>query len=128
MIKALFLVAILAATAAPAMAQPIFDSVGEEPPSPAADELQQWKRATMAQIIDHSPASTGLGRGRAIVNFCVDAAGRVVKENLGEYSGNAQALIAASIISSLELPPAPRTVKAKLRGNCYWFQACFTFH
>jgi hypothetical protein len=129
MIKALFLAAILTMLAEPVIAQSIFDGFGESAPQdPASAELKQWERAVSRQMFDHTPNFTNLGHGRVTVNFCVDVAGRVVKEKLGEYSGNAQALIAASVVSSLKLPPAPPTVKAKLRGDCYWFQQRFWFH
>lgn len=126
MFKALLIAAILAAAAQPAMAQSIFGF--GEPQDPAEADLYRWKRAISAQIRDHAPNGLNLGGGRAIVNFCVDAAGRVVKEDLGQYSGNAQALIAASVISSLDLPPQPPSVKGKLRGDCYWFRQSFWFN
>jgi hypothetical protein len=127
MFKALFIAAILAAAAQPAVAQSIFDGFGE-PQDPADTELNQWKRVISRQIYDHSPSFTPIGRGRATVSFCVDAAGRVVKGSLGKYSGNGQALIAASVVSSLKLPPAPPAVKAELRKGCYWFRQEFWFN
>jgi hypothetical protein len=129
MIKLVLVSAILAAATEPAVAQSIFDGFGESVQQPpAATELQQWRREISKQAFDHTPNRSGLGQGRAIVNFCVDAAGRVVQENLGKYSGNAHALVAASVISSLKLPPAPPAIKSKLRGGCFWFQQSFWFN
>lgn len=125
MFKALFIAASLAAAAQPAIAQSIFDGFGE-PEDPAEAEMYRWKRAIVRQMRDHAPR-LNLGHGRAVVNFCVDGAGRIVKGKVDKYSGDAQALIAASVVSSLKLPPPPPAFKAKLRGDCHWFQVSFWF-
>lgn len=126
MFKALFLAVSLASAAQPAVAQSIFDGFGE-PQDPATAEQRSWCRAVARQIKDHTPR-LNLGHGSVTVNFCVNSAGRIVKANLGEYSNNSLALIASSIISSLELPPMPRAARAKLRGECAWLHQSFYSH
>ncbi|ATQ69329.1 MULTISPECIES: hypothetical protein [Methylosinus] len=126
MFKTLFIAAILAASAQPAVAQSIFEGFGE-PEDPAAAELYQWKRAIYQQIKEHAPR-LNLGRGRADVSFCVDSAGRVVKGKVDDSSSDAHDLIAASVISSLKLPPAPPTVRKTLGRCCLSLQGRFRFY
>jgi hypothetical protein len=126
MFKALFIAASLAAAAQPAIAQSIFDGFGE-PEDPAEAETYRWKRAIYQQIKEHAPR-LNLGRGRADVSFCVDRVGRIVKGKVDDSSGDPQALIAASVISSLKLPPAPPIVQKKLGRDCLSLKGRFRFY
>jgi outer membrane biosynthesis protein TonB len=125
---ALFL-AFLLALSRPAVAQSIFDGLGGtgDPAQDAARaEFEQWKRTIANQTREHT-SLLALGHGSVTVHFCVDAAGRVAEANVVKASNNEQALLALSTISSLRLPPPPRTVRATANGGCYKFSQSFYY-
>jgi hypothetical protein len=113
-VKSAVILACLIGLAQPAAAQSLFGLFGADDSSATPEE--KWKRTIHRQLLERVP-KLNLGPGRVTANFRVDRAGRVTEVTFEKYSSNAHALIVASIISALKLPPPPPTVAR----DCCWF-------
>lgn len=103
----------------PAIAQSLFDGLGG---ADSATPLQKWRWTIGRQILERAPR-LNLGRGHVVVNFHIDRAGHITDLSFESYSSNAHALVAASMISSLKLPPPP----PGLGRDCCFFQQKIRF-
>jgi hypothetical protein len=86
-------------------------------------EEKSWRALVIRQLREHVP-KLDLGRGQVTIRFQVDYAGRVSQIKFEKYENNAQALVAAGVISSLKLPPPPDSVDR----SCRFFEQAFRFH
>ncbi|BBU62216.1 hypothetical protein MSC49_21510 [Methylosinus sp. C49] len=106
----------------PALSEPLFGGAGETDQNLDTPEGQIWKREVFRRIEDHAPR-LNLGNARAKVEFRVDRSGRIYDFKV-HRANDAQALIIASIMSSITLPPPPRSAAA----GCCWLSMNVTFH
>lgn len=106
----------------PAAAQWLF---GSDKPVQCGTTPEEKNRRAMVvrQLREHTPRLS-LGRGLVTMRFQVDYAGRISRLKFEKYDDNAQALVAASVISSLKLPPPPDSVER----SCRFFEQAFNFH
>jgi hypothetical protein len=86
-------------------------------------EEKNWRASVVRQLRDHAP-KLNLGRGQVTIRFQVDYAGRITQIKFDKYENNAQALVAAGVISSLKLTPPPDSVER----SCRFFEQAFRFH
>ncbi|WP_400768037.1 hypothetical protein [Methylosinus sporium] len=101
----------------PALSEPLFGGA-----SKTDQNLEIWKREVFRRIEDHAPR-LNLGYARTTVEFRVDRSGRVYDVKV-QRANDAQALIIASMMSSLEVPPPPRSAGA----GCCWLSLNVSFH
>jgi hypothetical protein len=117
--KAAMILACLIGLAEPAAAQSLFGLFGDDRP---ATPEEKWKMTICRQIAERAPR-LNLGPGRVVADFHIDRAGRVTDVKFPHYSSDAHALVVASIITSLKLPPPPVSVGKK----CCFFRHRFEF-
>jgi hypothetical protein len=91
--------------------------------SPKTPEDQRWLALVIEQLRERLPRLR-LERGRVIVEFHVDRAGRVTRVALKEKSSDVLGLLTVSTVSALRLPPPP----ASLGRSCCDFTETFFFH
>jgi outer membrane biosynthesis protein TonB len=113
-VKAAAILACLIGNSQPAGAQSLFGLFGADDSSATPEE--KWKRTIARQLRERAPRLI-LGHGRVVAHFHVDRAGRVTEVKFESYSSDTHALVVASMISSLKLPPPPPTVGR----DCCWF-------
>jgi hypothetical protein len=119
--KTAVILACLIGIAQPAGAQSLFGLFDQDQSSWTPEE--KWRWTIRRQLLERVP-KLNLGPGRVTAHFRVDRAGRVTEVTFEKYSSNAHALIVASIITSLKLPPPPANVG---KDYCY-LQQSFYFH
>jgi hypothetical protein len=116
----------LIATPHSAVAQSLFDGFGgpEQPVQcGTTPEEKQWRAIVIRQLRERVPR-LDLGSGSVSIRFDVDYAGRVARVAFPKYDNNAQALVAAGMITALKLPPPPDSVERR----CRTFLQTFNFH
>lgn len=120
--RALMIAACSIGMSQPATAQWLF---GSDKPVQCGttQEEKSWRAQVIRQLRDHAP-NLSLGRGQVTIRFQVDYAGRITQMKLEKFENNAQAIVAAGVISSLKLPPPPDSVDR----SCRFFQQAFRFH
>jgi hypothetical protein len=111
--KAAVILACLIGIAQPAGAQSLFGLFDQDHSSWTPEE--KWRWTIHRQLLERAPR-LNLDRGRVTVHFRVDRTGRVTDVKFEYYSSNAHALVVASMITSLKLPPPPPTVDK----DCCW--------
>lgn len=117
--KAAAILACLIGISQPAGAQSLLDLFSDD--SSSTPEAK-WKRTVHRQLLERAP-TLNLEPGRVIAHFHVDRAGRVTEVKFEYYSSNAHALVVASMITSLKLPPPPPTVGR----DCCWLRQSVRF-
>jgi hypothetical protein len=124
--KRAFIAVFLIGLSQPVVAQSIFDGFGQPDRPPdcmVAPEHKMWRSVVIRQLRERLP-KLNLGRGSVTMQFYVDYAGRVTRLSFSKYDSNAQALVAASMIAALKLPPPP----SSLESECRRFSQTFRFH
>ncbi|CAN2532701.1 hypothetical+protein [Methylocapsa aurea] len=106
----------------PALSQPLSGGAGKTDQNLTSPEGEIWKREVFRRIEDHAPR-LNLGYARTTVEFRVDRSGRIYDVKV-QRANDAQALIIASMMSSVEVPPPPRSAGA----GCCWLSLNVSFH
>lgn len=112
----------------PVLARSFFEVLsGVERPTLAAcmaiPENKAWISTVVHQLRDRAPR-LNLGSGSVTIKFHVDYAGRISRLSFTKYENNAQALVAANMITALKLPPPPD----EMDSECRDFTQTFHFH
>ncbi|ATQ68802.1 MULTISPECIES: hypothetical protein [Methylosinus] len=123
--KAAIFSAVLIALPHTVLAQSLFGFGGPEKPVQCGvdPEEKQWRQIVIRQLRERTPR-LALGPGTVIMRFVVDYAGRITKVDFSKFENNAQALVAAGVITALKLPPPPESVERQCRS----FEQSFRFH
>jgi hypothetical protein len=126
-VKSVFVaLCLLVGTCAPTLAWQLFGGDEERHcfvnVSPKTPEDRKWLALVIEQLRERLPRLR-LERGRVIVQFHVDRAGRVSKIAMKEKSSDVLGLLTASTVSALRLPPP-----ASLGRDCCDFTETFFFH